>query len=482
MATPGIRLPLRLAVEPHLQAFFGGGIFVLPSVEEEKVCFVVGERGVLALSLECNVDRNAPTQEEIAKILDCSVEDLPSFCLIRSSHDKHDPFWWARVSGSAKREKIKACRSDLLTSGAIMQINTISAAMVTRGIHRYYSRQVLEPSIRGFLTILEKQFPRADLYLFELLQNAVDDGAMNVVFCTHGTHGSNQSDRSESSGPGISFLHDGKPFSPLDVLGLASVGLSTKGLAADGPKRTIGFMGIGFKAVYKRFKRVTIHDDVWCWKFEEPGSSSSSNNCGDSGTSVPTHKASKNHGWVMLPQWIGLREARSRSLLWDTDKYLDSNSKGTSKSTSTSTSTENSSPRGHTYCHFQLELPRDLAAMRDLSFLPRSVPPLLGRQALKNRFLQGQFGGGNGSQAHNKMEKAESENGKEEKEDGGEREMPRWRLRWGDTAYRVARLASTAVAASTAAATAGGSQQFQSLDRCRSWDRSPTASTSVSMI
>ena len=36
------------------------------------------------------------------------------------------------------------------------------------------------------------------------------------------------------------------------MLGLASVGLSTKGTAAGGGgRRTIGFMGVGFKAVYK---------------------------------------------------------------------------------------------------------------------------------------------------------------------------------------------------------------------------------------
>ena len=31
-----------------------------------------------------------------------------------------------------------------------------------------FKTQILEPSVRGFLFILEKQFPRNDLYLFEL--------------------------------------------------------------------------------------------------------------------------------------------------------------------------------------------------------------------------------------------------------------------------------------------------------------------------
>jgi len=46
--------------------------------------------------------------------------------------------------------------------------------------------------------------------------------------------------------------HDGRGFTPLDVLGLSSVGLSSKA------GRTIGFMGIGFKAVYRRFARVVV--------------------------------------------------------------------------------------------------------------------------------------------------------------------------------------------------------------------------------
>ena len=45
----------------------------------------------------------------------------------------------------------------------------------------------------------------------------------------------------------------GRGFNALDVIGLASVGLSTKGANTDEPKRTIGFMGVGFKAVYKRW-------------------------------------------------------------------------------------------------------------------------------------------------------------------------------------------------------------------------------------
>ena len=98
----------------------------------------------------------------------------------------------------------------------------------------------------SFLSILEKQFARSDLYLFELLQNAVDEGARHVAV------------ELTRSPPGLRFAHDGKGFSPLDVNGLASVGMSTKAT-----KRAVGFMGIGFKACHKRFAHVICVDKEW---------------------------------------------------------------------------------------------------------------------------------------------------------------------------------------------------------------------------
>ena len=68
---------------------------------------------------------------------------------------------------------------------------------------RHYARQVLEPSIRGFLSILEKQFPRNDLYLFEL-QNSVDDGRVTSA-------------SSSQEWNGLEFFHNGRGFNSLDV-------------------------------------------------------------------------------------------------------------------------------------------------------------------------------------------------------------------------------------------------------------------------
>eukprot|EP00962_Isochrysis_galbana_P025644 scaffold7932_cov112-Isochrysis_galbana.AAC.4 len=98
---------------------------------------------------------------------------------------------------------------------------------------------------------------------FELLQNAVDEGATTVSLqlCTGAGSGGGGGGGcctgdsifglgggAASNGPCLVFSHDGSCFSALDVNGLASVGMSTKAA-----KRAVGFMGVGFKACHKRW-------------------------------------------------------------------------------------------------------------------------------------------------------------------------------------------------------------------------------------
>jgi hypothetical protein len=134
----------------------------------------------------------------------------------------------------------------------------------------------------------------------------------------------------------------------MDVLGLSSVGLSTKGSTDGEPKRTIGFMGVGFKAVYKRFAKVTIYDHNWSFCFEEP---------------ISKPEMEPSHGWVLKPTWIS-----NVNNLWDSD---------------------DSSPTKQ-WCHFQLELPRGggFTVSKDLSILAETIPALLGRQAIKNESIR----------------------------------------------------------------------------------------------
>ncbi len=80
-------------------------------------------------------------------------------------------------------------------------------------------------------------------FLIELLQNAEDAGARiwKVIF---------DHDR-------LIVWHDGKPFDARDVVGVCSIGQTTK------RKSQIGFFGVGFKSVYEVTTRPRIYSDVW---------------------------------------------------------------------------------------------------------------------------------------------------------------------------------------------------------------------------
>ena len=259
---------------------------------------VLVPRGLVAVSLE-EADAGA-TDDAIARALGVSAGDVPGLRLIRI----RDELSWVGGGPSGGHTDRDRDRRERAHGGAAMSEHVARA--VVNAVGGYYARAVCEPAVRGFLSILEKQFPRSDLYIFELLQNAVDDGARHVVV---------EADRRDR---GLSVRHDGRRFTALDVVGLASVGLSTKGGAAAGERRTIGFMGVGFKAVYKRFARVVVHDDTWAFLFEEP--------------TGPRPRVAAgiepSHGWVMTPRWAGAAGAGAASsssssssssppMLWD---------------------------------------------------------------------------------------------------------------------------------------------------------------------
>lgn len=110
-------------------------------------------------------------------------------------------------------------------------------------------------------------------YVYELTQNAIDAGARRVAWQRVG----------EST---VRFRHDGQQ--ALDeehVRALASLGRSTKGLA------TIGFMGVGFKSVFARFRRARVSGFGWRFRFD------AATDRGDLGARIPR--------WfdTLLPKW-----------------------------------------------------------------------------------------------------------------------------------------------------------------------------------
>ena len=187
------------------------------------------------------------------------------------------------------------------------------ARAIVGAIHDDQQRQLRERIGKSLRRLLEFQFSRDDLYLYELLQNATDDGATKISFDVN------------QEANALVVQHNGRPFHAADVLGLANVCLSTK------RGRTIGFMGIGFKTVYKRFAEVTCSDDLWHFRFERPTNE-------------------RDSSWKMLPKWA--------------DDALP--------------------PDKEFSCRFTLAEPREGAGLidQDMSKLPDSVPPLLARRVL----------------------------------------------------------------------------------------------------
>ncbi len=107
------------------------------------------------------------------------------------------------------------------------------------------NRQFYEdPKGKGALRDLQQTFPHPWLYVAELLQNAVDEGAKRISITI-------EEDNK------LVFEHDGSPFDEEDVRALCARGVSSKGGG------TVGFMGIGFKAVFRSFEQVQISSASW---------------------------------------------------------------------------------------------------------------------------------------------------------------------------------------------------------------------------
>lgn len=100
------------------------------------------------------------------------------------------------------------------------------------------------PLGRGALKDLQQTFPNTWLYVAELLQNAVDERASRIAIQV----------RTDDS---LVFEHNGKSFCESDVEALCARGVSTKGA------NTVGFMGVGFKSVFRSFELVQVSSGPW---------------------------------------------------------------------------------------------------------------------------------------------------------------------------------------------------------------------------
>ena len=104
------------------------------------------------------------------------------------------------------------------------------------------------PDGLGLLNVIELTFDHRWVYLYELVQNALDVSATSIAI------------RLAEAGDALILQHNGdRSLDEKDVEGLSKVFRSTKGA------RSVGFMGIGFKSVFIRFQEARISG--WGWKF-----------------------------------------------------------------------------------------------------------------------------------------------------------------------------------------------------------------------
>ena len=104
---------------------------------------------------------------------------------------------------------------------------------------------------RGLLNVIELTFDHRWVYLYELVQNALDVRASSISI------------RIGESGNALIFQHNGhRSLDEQDVVGLSKVFRSTKGA------RSVGFMGIGFKSVFIRFHEARISGWDWTFRYE----------------------------------------------------------------------------------------------------------------------------------------------------------------------------------------------------------------------
>ncbi|MDG4563286.1 MAG: DUF3883 domain-containing protein [Candidatus Competibacter sp.] len=97
--------------------------------------------------------------------------------------------------------------------------------------------------------LLDAGLPHPWMYVYELTQNAADAGARRVRWQIHND--------------AVVFQHDGtEPLKKIHVRALSSLGGSTKGLA------TVGYMGVGFKSVFSRFRLARISGFGWRFHFQ----------------------------------------------------------------------------------------------------------------------------------------------------------------------------------------------------------------------
>jgi len=129
-------------------------------------------------------------------------------------------------------------------------------------------KEFILDSLTGAIDRLQKAFPRYGSFLMEFVQNADDAESKSLTINI-------QEDA-------IRISNNGNPFSEEDVKSICKVGRSSKT-----PKDYIGYLGVGFKAVFLISERPEIYSGDFRFKFDK--------NAWDEPSHTP---------WQVIPLWI----------------------------------------------------------------------------------------------------------------------------------------------------------------------------------
>jgi hypothetical protein len=129
-------------------------------------------------------------------------------------------------------------------------------------------REFILDSLAGAIDRLQKAFPRYGSFLMEFIQNADDAKSKSLKI--------------EILNNAIRIFNDGNPFSEKDVKSICKVGRSSKT-----PKDYIGYLGVGFKAVFLISECPEIYSGDFRFKFDK--------NAWDDPSDIP---------WQVIPLWI----------------------------------------------------------------------------------------------------------------------------------------------------------------------------------
>jgi len=129
-------------------------------------------------------------------------------------------------------------------------------------------KEFILDSLTGAIDRLQKAFPRYGSFLMEFVQNADDANSKSLAI--------------NIKEGGIRVSNDGNPFSEEDIKSICKVGRSSKT-----PKDYIGYLGVGFKAVFLISESPEIYSGDFRFKFDK--------NAWDEPSHTP---------WQVIPLWI----------------------------------------------------------------------------------------------------------------------------------------------------------------------------------